>query len=311
MAEPLDRKSLAQFRILVAVARADGHLQSEEMDTLKGALGRNADILPALLEEDVTIEEELKMLSDPERERVYESAFALAYADGSASVGEVNVLKRIVPNKGEGSVLGEVFGEVGDTLIPGRIVPEADPVKRDMEITEDILKYSVLATVAGAMPVPGVAIIADLAVVALQAKMVHDIGQYWGHAMDQKAIRAFMGSVMGSAGLRIAVNNLARFIPGWGSAFGAATSFASTYALGRVAQRYFQEGRELDEGELKDLFARAKDEGRQRFTAEEQRIAKARAEHGEKLAELNEALASGRLSRADYDAAVAKLPSRA
>lgn len=308
MSQPLDRKSLASFRILVAVARADGKLEDHEMDSLKGALGKNSDILPALLEEDVTIEEELKMLSEAERSRVYESAFALAYSDGTANVDEVNVLRRIVPNKGEDGILAQVFGEVSDTLMPNRIVAEADPAQRDMEITEDILKYSVLAAVAGAMPVPGVAVIADLAVIVLQAKMVHDIGQYWGHAMDQKAISGFMGSVMGSAGMRIAVNNLARFVPGWGSAFGAATSFATTYALGRVAQRYFSEGRELDETELKDLFSKARDEGKKRFTAEEERIASAREAHGEAIADLNEALANGSMSRADYDEAVAKLP---
>lgn len=308
MSQPLDRKSLASFRILVAVARADGKLEDHEVESLKGALGKNSDMLPALLEEDVTIEDELQMLSEAERSRVYESAFALAYSDGAASVDEVNVLRRIVPNKGEEGILGQVFGEVSDTLMPNRIVAEADPAKRDMEITEDILKYSVLSAVAGAMPVPGVAIVADLAVIALQAKMVHDIGQYWGHAMDQKAISAFMGSVMGSAGMRIAVNNVARLIPGWGSAFGAATSFATTYALGRVAQRYFTEGREFDDTELKDLFSRAKDEGRSRFTSEEQRIARAREAHGERLAELNDALASGAMTRAEYDAAVAKLP---
>jgi uncharacterized protein (DUF697 family) len=219
----------------------------------------------------------------------------------------VNLLKKIVPNSGERTLLGQVFGETIDTLVPGRIVAEADPVKRDHEILEDIAKYSILAAVAGAMPVPGLGIIADVAVIGLQAKMVHDIGQYWGHTLDMPAIRAFMGSVVGSAGMRIAVNNLARFVPGWGSAFGAATSFGTTFALGKVAERYFASGRKLDQDELRSLFEGAKYEAQERFDTEEVRIEAARAEHGETLATLNEKLAHGEITRAGYDAEIAKI----
>lgn len=303
----LDRQSLASFRVLVAVARADGTLTDEEQQALKASLGRHSDILPGLLAEDTDVDAELAQLTPEARKALYQSAFALSYADGNASVQEVNLLKRIVPNDGERSLLGQVFGETLDTVVPGRIVAEADPAKREMEILEDTIKYSVLAAVAGAMPVPGVAIVADLAVIGLQAKLVHDIGQYWGHQMDMAAIRAFLGTVAGSAGLRIAVNNLARFVPGWGSAFGAATSFATTFAIGRVASRYFEAGRGLDEAELRSLFEQARGEGRSVFDTQEQRIAAARAQHGQRLAELNEQLASGRLSRAEYDRQIASL----
>jgi uncharacterized protein (DUF697 family) len=303
----LDRKSLASFRVLVAVARADGKLEDEERDALKGALGAQSDLLDSLLLEETVIDDELALLDEPGRKRLYQSAFALAYADGHASVDEVNLLKRIVPNSGERTLLGQVFGEAADTFVPGRIVAEADPVKRDHEILEDIGKYSVLAAVAGAMPVPGLGIVADVAVIALQAKMVHDIGQYWGHQLDLHAVRAFMGSVVGSTGMRIAVNNLARFVPGWGSAFGAATSFATTFALGKVAERWFASGRELDQGELRSLFEGARFEAGERFTTEERNIESARAVHAETLATLNEKLAHGELTRAAYDAEIAKL----
>jgi hypothetical protein len=70
---------------------------------------------------------------------------------------------------------------------------------------------------------------------------------------------------------------------------------------------YFEGGRGLNEEQLKDLFANARSEALERFDTEEQRIEEARRKHGEALAELNERLASGRLSRADYDHAVARL----
>jgi uncharacterized protein (DUF697 family) len=303
----LDRKSLASFRVLVAIARADGNLAPEELEALKVALGERSDLLDSLLAENIDVDHELGQLSQEDRERVYQSGFALAYADKNASTGEVTLLKKLLPNAGESSLLGQVFGETLDTIVPGRIVAEPDPVKRSLEITEDIVKYSILAAVAGAMPVPGVAIVADLAVIALQAKMVHDIGLYWGHSLDGPAVRGFMGSVTGSTIMRIAVTNLARFVPGWGSAFGAATSFASTFALGKVAERYFEAGRGLDESEMKGLYESMRAEGAARYDAQKSRIDTAEVLHGRKIGELNDELATGKISRADYDRAIAEL----
>jgi uncharacterized protein (DUF697 family)/uncharacterized tellurite resistance protein B-like protein len=309
-AAPVDRTSLAAFRVLVAVARADGTLDDAEIAALRTTLGDRADFLPALLAEDVDLDAELALLSIDDKDRVYQSAFAICYADGVAATAEVDLLRRIIPNRGEESVLGQVFGETLDTLVPGRIVAEPDPVQRDQEITEDILKYSVLAAVAGAMPVPGVGIVADLAVVALQSKMVLDIGEYLGHRLDREATRSFITSVAGSTVMRVAVNNLARFVPGWGSAWGAATSFATTYAIGRAAQRYFESGRELRPHELTGLYEAARSEGARHFHASAAQIARTHGDAGKRLATLNEQLVSGELSRAQYDEAVGSLLPR-
>jgi uncharacterized protein (DUF697 family) len=303
----LDRKSLAIFRVLVAVARADRALKAEELEALKTALGQHADLLDQLLEESVDVDAEIALLDDETRRAVYQSAFALAYADGNASFDEVKLMKRLVPNEGERTFLGQVVGETLDTLLPERVLPEVDPSKRELEITEDILKYSVLTAVAGAMPVPGVAIVADLAVIAIQAKLVHDIGLYWGHSMDRQQVRAFIGSVAGSAVIRAGVTNLAKFIPGWGSAFGAATAFATTYGIGRAAEQYFARGQSLDESELKGLYEAAKAEGVKRFDDEQERITTAEVAEGKRLAELNEQLATGGITREAYNRAIAEL----
>lgn len=306
----VDRKSLASFRLLVAVARADGALEPAEVDALRVALGPHAELLPALLVEDIDIDVELAQLSDAEKDRVYQSGFAIAYADGVAQTAEVNLLHRIVPNHGEDTILGQVFGETMDTLLPGRILAEPDPVRREGEITEDILKYAVLAAVAGAVPVPGVGIIADLAVVALQSKMVLDVGEYYGHRLDRTAVRSFTTSVAGSAVMRIAVNNLARFVPGWGSAWGAATSFATTYALGRVAQQVFEAGREVRPSELTGLFEQARAEGTQQFHLSADAIAHAEGENAEQIAALNGRFVRQEITRAEYEQQMAALLRR-
>lgn len=302
--EPATR---AQFRVLVAVAQADGRLEPSELTALREALGSHGDELEAWLAEAIDLDRELEQLSMDQRRRVYHSAFALAHADGNAGMAEVNLLRKILPDAAETSLASQVLGEAADTLLPGHILPEPDAAKRDLEINEDILKYATLSAVAGAMPLPGVGIVADLAVIAIQTKMVHDIGQYCGHALDQKAIRAFMASAMGSAGLRIAVNNLARFVPGWGMVFAAGTSFAATFALGKVAQQYFEAGKNLDESELRGLFEQQRSAGSAAYTAQQDRVKSAHAATAQQLQELNEALAAGTLTRAEYEAKVAEL----
>jgi len=303
----LDRKSLARFRILVAVAKADGTFAPEEEQALKGALGSHSDILGDLLAEDIDFGAECAVLDPAERRDVYYAAYHMAYADGHAQTFEVSLLKELMPNRGEGSLAGEVLGEIGDTFLPGRILPEPDPAKRDQEILEDIIKYSALAGVAGLTPVPGVAIIADLAVVALQAKLVHDIGLYWGHDVDSKAIQGFMGAAMGSIGIRIAVANLARFVPGWGMAFAGATSFASTWAIGSAADKWFASGRALEASEISDLFKKAQAQGQKEYVAHKEAVESAKAAHGAELESLNAALAAGDIDRATYEQKVAAL----
>ncbi len=303
----LDRKSLARFRILVAIAQADGTLAPEEEQVLRGALGSKSDLLADLLAEDIDFAAECAVLDAAERRDVYHTAYHMAYADGHAQTFEVSLLKQLVPNQGEGSLVGEVFGEMADTIMPGRILPEPDPAKREQEILEDIIKYSVLAGVAGLTPVPGVAIVADLAVVALQAKLVQDIGLYWGHELDARAIQGFLGAAMGSIGLRIAVNNLARFVPGWGMAFAGASSFASTWAIGIAADKWFAAGREMNEEELGNLFKKAQEQGRKEYEARKSAVSAAQKVHGAELEALNAQLAAGEIDRATYEAKVAAL----
>jgi uncharacterized protein (DUF697 family)/tellurite resistance protein len=303
----LDPSSRAQFRVLTALAQADGRVDSSELTALREVLGADGAQLDQWLTERIDVDQEIAALTKEQRRALYHSAFALAHADGNASMDEVNLLRRILPDSAESSISRQVLGEAADTLIPTRILPEADPTRRDLEINEDIIKYAVLSAVAGAMPIPVVGFVADLAVIAIQTKMVHDIGQYCGHSLDQKAIRAFMASAMGSLGLRIAVNNLARFIPGWGSVFAGGTSFVSTFALGKVAQRYFEAGKTLNESELQDLFAQHKAAGADALKGQETRIQETERSKAATLRTLNDDLAAGTLTRAQYEAKIAEL----
>ncbi|MEN0065094.1 MAG: hypothetical protein AAGA48_23325 [Myxococcota bacterium] len=305
----LDDATLAQLRILVAVAKADGRLDAAEEQVLVERVGPEgaSQLLTVLAETDIDLETEIAKLDDAQRRHVYRCAYAVTHADGHASVEEVAMLRQILDDDGEVSLAGQIWGETKDTLVPGNILPIADPAQRDSEVTEDILKYSTIAAVAGAMPVPGVAIVADLAVIALQTKLVHDIARYHGEHTTTDAIRDLLSGVVGSSAVRIGLNQLARLIPVAGSVWGATTSFASTYAIGRVAQRFFDGGQQVSSAELKGLFEQAKAEGRETFATRKADVDSATQAHEPKLVQLAADLSSGRLSRADYDRQVQEL----
>ncbi|MEZ4321219.1 MAG: hypothetical protein R3F61_27335 [Myxococcota bacterium] len=303
--DDLDEKTLAGFRILVAIAKADGRISPEELDALHDSFGPHKALVERLIAEDVDVDRQIALLGDEEtRARVYRSGFALAHVDDHMAHDEVNILERVWPEHEEDSLVEEVLEEVKDTLLPSNIMPIADPARRQDEIEHDTLKYSIISAIVGATPIPGVAIIADAAVIAIQVKLVRDIGQYWGHTIDGPAAKSLLGTAAGGLGVRVAVNNLMRFVPGWGSAFSAATSFASTYAIARVANAYFAGDKALDDNAMRDLFKKAKAEGEGVYSQRKHEVDALKDRHGDQLKDLGHQVGGKAMSAADYERAV-------
>lgn len=299
----IDRVTLAGFRLLAAVARADGVVQDGERAALLDALGsEHADLVDELLTQPIDVEAEVALLPDEgTRAQVYRSAFALAYVDDHMAHDEVGILEKIWPEHPEDNLLMEVLGEVKDTLLPSNIMPVADPALRAAEIDHDILKYSIMAGVVGATPIPVLGILADIAVVGIQLKLTRDIGQYWGHDMDSAAARSLAGAAVGGTTMRFAVNNLARFLPGLGVVVAATSSFASTFALGKVVEAYFAAGRSLSEDDMRDLFKKAKAEGKAAYASHAATIDRTRQTAGPEIEKLAAAAAEKEISTAEFE----------
>lgn len=305
----------ATLRVLVAMAKADGTVHEDERAALDEAA--NAVELPsgvaigAVLEETIDVDAELaKIQSLDARKEAYRSAYAMAHADSVCSKEEQAILDRmkdaLAISADEQSLLKRLFAETKDTVLPSNIQAVTDPAKRAREIREDTLKYAVLSAVLGAFPVPGLAIATDLAVVALQVKLVRDIGQYYGHTVDKKAAGSLLAGLGVGTGARIALGNVAKLLPGWGSVVGASTSFASTWALGKVIETYFERGAK-DVSELGAEFKAAQKEGKAAFREQKAAIEAKQAEAKSALEKLNEARDAGELSQAEYEAKVAAL----
>lgn len=169
----------------------------------------------------------------------------MAYADGSCTKEEQAILDLVAAETGvtaeARASLERLFVPAAErtSLLPVRARAIDDAATRAAHVKRETLKYAALTAVLGAFPIPGLAIATDLGVIALQVKMVRDIAQYWGHSLDREAAKSMLYGMGLGTGARLAVNNLAKLLPGWGSAVGATTSFASTYALGKVIDKFF------------------------------------------------------------------------
>lgn len=310
-----EEQAVACLRLLFAVARADGEVAPAERRQLEAALAA----LPlrmlsvdALIAEPVDIEAQFRLLDSQEaRESAWQAMYTMAWADGACVPLEQAVLdlaqQRLDIADQQVTLVHRLYNEARDTLLPSAIQPIADPQRRAAEVREDTVKYAVLAAVLGAFPLPGMAILTDLAVIAIQVKLVRDIGLYWGHKVDEQAAKSLLYGLGIGTGARLAVNNLAKLVPGWGSAVGATTSFAATWALGKVANEYFKNGAQDRPEALAAHFKDAEREGQAAYDAHKNEIAAKRRTDAARLEALTAQAKAGRISQAEYQQKVAEL----
>jgi len=181
-------------------------------------------------------------LSAEQTEQVEHEAGELAYLiDDSASSASTVVLSSMVQSSS-----GRVLADVSDA-----------------ELDKSILNYSILNGALELLPQSW----ASMAIIPLQIKMVYGIGKAHGIDLDTGHIKEFIAA----AGVGLTSQYLEQFgrkllggllgkmagktLGKVGSTTtGVAFSFATTYALGQVAKRYYAGGRVMDSAILRDTF---------------------------------------------------------
>ena len=308
-----ENEAVASLKILVAVAQADGQIHDEERKSIAAALenitlpeGATADTLIAST---IDVDAELAKLTSPAaRAEIWKSAFAMANADGSCSPEEQKLLDSIAAKtevtEAQKSFFTKLLAEGKDTVLPSHIKKIDDPATRAKEVRNDILKYSAFTAILGAFPLP---VVGEIAVLGIQLKMIRDIGQYWGHTVDKNAAKSMLYGLGLGTGARMAVNSLAKLVPGWGSAVGATTSFAATFALGKVMEKFFAEDAKGDVAALKTMFKSAEKEGKAAYAEQKDDIEKKKADNKVALDQLSADLKDGKIGQEDFDKRLAEL----
>jgi uncharacterized protein (DUF697 family)/tellurite resistance protein len=213
-------------------------------------------------------------LANPnERLLAYEMALGVCESDGSLSDGEKKFLQELQ------SQLGLNPGEAPkETALPDYpLVPVAPsaPAPSAVDNSGTILKYAILNGALELLPDT----LATMAIIPLQMKMVHGIGRSHGVELDRSSIKEFLAVAGVGLGSQVVEGFARKLMRGIGKKVagklagkaadqitGSAFSFASTYALGQLAEKYYQGGRRLDTASSRQLFTSLQSQARDMHT---------------------------------------------
>jgi uncharacterized protein (DUF697 family) len=303
---------LASFKILVSMAKADGKLLEEEFaslaDTFEGIhLPEGLTVERLLNEADEPIDALLTQItSEIAQEMVYQSAYAMANIDGECSSEEKELLDKIGATFSGSKLWGKK--EWLETLerrstkssISDQIRQIDDPDRRAHEVEHATTDACFLNAVLGAFPIPGIAIAFDMLIYWNQLDLAQAIGQSWGYDRNRADFRKAIFGSLGITGTRIAVSNLAKLVPVFGMVVGATTAYASTWALGKVANDYFASGGKMDAFSIRQAFKQAKKEGEAIYKTKADEIAAKKQAIEPQVQLLNEELKAGSITPEEY-----------
>ena len=287
---PEQQRTILGIALYAAFADGAKHdHEREEIRRIAESLGGEA-VAPDLarLYQDVllkriSLEAAAAALTDPgERQLAYEMAVCVCDADGRQSPAEqrfLNDLKALlkldagqaaafereadaIVELSEVAAPAAVAGTVAVAATPGPVVA-AQPNVSEAELDKSILNYALMNGALELLPQSW----ASMAIIPLQIKMVYGIGRAHGVSLDQGHIKEFIAA----AGVGLTSQYLEQFgrklLGGLlgkaagktfgkigGAATGMAFSFATTYALGQLAKRYYAGGRAMNTAMLKETF---------------------------------------------------------
>lgn len=204
-----------------------------------------------------------------EKMLAYEMARSVCEADGTVSPAEQDFLLELRSLLALGSTESKQVDEQVDALALAPLESGSGPVPDHQAM---ILKYAVLNGALELLPQT----LATLAIIPMQMKMVYRIGKSHGAELDRTSIMAFLATIGVGLGSQVVEGFARKLMRGVGKkmagslgsrgmsqATGSAFSFASTYAIGQAAQRYYAGGRSLGGPEMKTLFTKLTQEGRE------------------------------------------------
>ncbi|ART47277.1 YcjF family protein [Acidovorax carolinensis] len=285
------QKSILTIALLAAFA--DGNKDDTERDEIRRiaqSLAGDAGMadLPRIYQDVLlqrtSVQAAAGALSEPmHRQLAYEMAVCVCDVDGRQTAAERDFLatlktmlqldnQQTAVFEQEADALVDVAEHALPTALPPAVAagvaastsgPAPATSPSDAELDKSILNYALLNGALELLPQSW----ASMAIIPLQVKMVYGIGKAHGVELDQGHIKEFIAA----AGVGLTSQYLEQFgrklLGGLlgkaagktmgrmgGAATGMAFSFATTYALGQVARRYYAGGRTMSTAMLRDTF---------------------------------------------------------
>ncbi len=268
----------ALLAVALLAAFADGNKSEAEREEVKRiavnlggqAQGLNvASLMQDILLKRLGLPEAVAQLKSPEqRQLAYELAVCVCDADGVQSPAEKQFLASL---KAEiGGTLDTAFEAQADGLARETDAPmaAAPAVVATVTVDRTALDKSIFnrAVLCGALELLPQSW-ASMAIIPLQVKLVHGIAQAHGVNMDAGMVKEFIatagvgltGQYLEQFGRKLVGGLLGKALGGLGRSVGSvgtgmAMSFATTYALGQLAVRYYGGGRQMSTALLQQTY---------------------------------------------------------
>jgi uncharacterized protein (DUF697 family)/tellurite resistance protein len=262
-----DQNRRALLAVALLASRADGVRDERERDAFRAAVERiqaegiDGEALWNEVESGARdLARTVPELTSPEmRALAYELATCVCNADGAANEKERAFLEELSRALGLSSATTDRFRREADTVSNAPLAAASG----QSALEELILQRAILCGGLELLPQH----LATLAILPLQMQLVYAIGKRHGYELDRGHVKDFLG-VAGVGMASQMIEGFARQLVGGllgslaggligglaGGATSAGLSFATTYALGHAAERYYAGGRKLSGAEIQELF---------------------------------------------------------
>jgi uncharacterized protein (DUF697 family)/tellurite resistance protein len=278
--QPEEQRALLSVALMAAFADGDkSDAERAEIKRITDSLGAQAqglDVQAALqdvLLQRVTLAQTAAQLQAPAlRQLAYELAVCVCDADGAQSLSEKQFLAALKVALG-GSVdtafqsQTAALADMTDAPVPAASLAPAAPTATlaadTTALQAAIRSQAILCGALELLPQSW----ASMAIIPLQVKLVHRIGTAHGAQLDAGMVKEFIGAAgVGLTGqyleqfgrklvgglLGSVLGGLGRGVGGLGTSM--AMSFATTYALGHLALRYYAGGRQMSTALLQQTY---------------------------------------------------------
>ncbi|MDP9970447.1 uncharacterized protein (DUF697 family)/tellurite resistance protein [Variovorax paradoxus] len=223
-----------------------------------------------------------ELKSTESKQLAYEMAVCVCDADGTQSDAERMFLADVRTSLGLDASAAQFSQQAEDiaaavpaaatvTATAAAPAAAAAPSPDSAELDKSILNASILNGALELLPET----LSTMAIIPLQMKLVYRIGKAYGYELDSGHVKDFLATVgvgltsqyLEQAGRKLLGGLLGKMggglLRGLGNqAVSSGMSFASTYALGHVAKRYYAGGRTLSAQMLKETFSGVVQEGK-------------------------------------------------
>ena len=272
-----EQKSILTLCLMAAFADGAKHERERaEVKRIAEALAGEAAINMAALYQDVLLKRvslstTTTALSTPEAKQLaFEMAVCVCDADGAQSDAERAFLEDLRAALGLDAQQAQAYTRQAENIAAAPLAPaaaaHASPYASTMsreEMDKAILNAAILNGALELLPES----LATMAIIPLQMKLVYRIGKSHSFELDRGHIKDFLATAgvgltsqyLEQAGRKLLGGLFGKLggglLGGVGKqAVSSGMSFASTYALGHVARRYYAGGRTLSTQMLREAF---------------------------------------------------------